>query len=228
MELGELCRLCCWLLYGYLHLLRTGLVGPRDPCLTGAPNVWSDYWHFWQLLISFGVFQASKRRYSIGFVSCGRRSHDRAVRATVRKGTVSNRSSWLVLGGCELLKHICSWCLLYCFVWKVLYNLPFSVGSDIQLTEPCLCSCVHFDYTFQWPNDQLWSLTSDAQLVTQGDWFLRYSQHLKLQLPKLLGPPALKMRCNLIQAPFPKLLSIFKMLRLCTYLFLAVSPQMYK
>lgn len=30
-----------------------------------------------------------------------------------------------------------------------------------------LCSCVHSDHTFQWPNDQLWLLTLDVQLVTQ-------------------------------------------------------------
>lgn len=87
MELGELCRFSCWLLHGYLHFLRTGLTGPGDPCLTGVPNVWSDYWRFWQLLVSFCCVPGfQNRRYSIGFVSCGRRTHDRAVRSMMRKG----------------------------------------------------------------------------------------------------------------------------------------------
>lgn len=111
----------------------------RDPCLTGAPNVWSDYWHFWQLLISFCCVPGFQDgRCSIGFVSCGRRTHDRAVRGTMRKGYWSPiEEADSPQGGWEFSKHICSWWLLYCFVWKVLCNIPFSVGRDIQLLEPC-------------------------------------------------------------------------------------------
>lgn len=101
----------------------------------------------------------------MGFVSWGRRSQGRAVRGMVRKGyslqqkqltppreAVNSQNIFAAGDSCIALSE------RYYITSLFLLGVIFS--SE-------LCSCVHSDHTFQWPNDQLWFLTLGAQLVTQ-------------------------------------------------------------